>query len=244
MIQQILRDRYAEYLTGLDIYENRTSLILSRIILNKEARGTGVGTKILTDLIDYADRNKQIVALTPSADFGGNKNRLIQFYKRFGFKHNKGQYKHFEFKDDMIRYPKGMNESVKPMIKQLLRESLMTKSKEDTLSLTNFINFTKKYLGIDDDIKVELAYERTPDLTTYAYYQLGKLVKVYAKNRNTGDIMRSLAHELVHHKQFMEGRLDNPAEQGKDGTDIENEANAKAGEIVRKWGKENPEIYL
>ncbi len=130
------------------------------------------------------------------------------------------------------------------MIKQLLRESLMNQTDKDTLALTDFINFTKEYLGIDDDIKVELAFERTPDLTTYAYYQLGKLVKVYAKNRNTGDIMRSLAHELVHHKQFIEGRLDNPSEQGKDGTDIENEANAKAGEIVRKWGKENPEIYM
>lgn len=286
MIQNILKDRYAEYLTGLDIYENNTSLILSKIILNKESRGTGVGTKILNDLIEYADRNKQIVALTPSADFGGNKNRLIQFYKRFGFKHNKGQYKSFEFKDDMIRYPRGINESVKPMIKQLLREgldkkitcskcgwdwkksesdvkdlyvchkcgydnskntlneNLMSNTKENVLKLTNFINYTKQYLGIDDDIKVELAYERTPDLTTYAYYQLGKLVKVYVKNRNTGDIMRSLAHELVHHMQFIEGRLDNPSEQGKDGTDIENEANAKAGEIVRKWGKENPEIYL
>lgn len=241
MIQDILRDRYSEFLTGLEIYENKTSLILSKIILNKETRSSGVGTKILTDLINYADTNKQIIALTPSSDFGGDKNRLIQFYKRFGFKQNKGQYKHFSFKDDMIRYPK-QNESVK-LIKTLLRESLMSKSKEDTLCLTNFINFTKKYLGIDDDIKVELAYERTPDLKTYAYYQLGSLVKVYAKNRNTGDIMRSLAHELVHHMQYLEGRLDNPAEQGKDGTDIENEANAKAGEIVRKWGKENPEIY-
>lgn len=137
-----------------------------------------------------------------------------------------------------------MEQNNKPIIKKLLRESLMSQSKNDTLALTDFINFVKKYLGIDDDIKVELAFERTPDLTTYAYYKLGELVKVYAKNRNTGDIMRSLAHELVHHKQFIDGRLDNPAEQGKDGTDIENEANAMAGEIVRKWGKENPEIYI
>lgn len=287
MIQDILRNRYSEYLTGLDIYENKTSLILSRIILNKDTRSTGIGTKILNDLIEYADRNKQIIALTPSADFGGNKNRLIQFYKRFGFKHNKGQYKSFEFKDDMIRYPRGINESIKPMIKQLLREALdkkitcsecgwhwkesesdikdlyvchkcghdnnpkkslnetlMSNTKEDVLKLTNFINFTKKYLGINDDLKVELAYERTPDLTTYAYYQLGKLVKVYAKNRNTGDIMRSIVHELQHHRQYLDGRLTNPAEQGKDGTDIENEANAVAGKVLRIYGKEHPEIYL
>lgn len=243
MIQQILRDRYDKYLTSLDIYENRTSLILSKIMVNKETSPKGTGTNIMNDLINYADKNKQIIALTPSADFGGDKNKLIQFYKRFGFKHNAGQYEHSDFKDyEMIRYPK-QHES-KLFIKSLLRESLMSNSKEDTLALTDFINFTKKYLGIDDNIKVELAFERTPDLTTYAYYKLGELVKVYAKNRNTGDIMRSLAHELVHHKQFIEGRLDNPSEQGKDGTDIENEANAVAGKIMRLYGKEHPEIYM
>jgi hypothetical protein len=242
MIQDILRNKYSKYLKALDIYENSTSLILSKIVLNDEAKNSGTGTKILSDLTQYADANKQVIALTPAGDYGGDKNRLIQFYKRFGFKTNDGQYKHDGFNEDMIRYPK-QHES-KLLIKTLLRETLMSQTDKDTLSLTNFINFTKKYLGIDDDIKVELAFERTPDLTTYAYYKLGELVKVYARNRNTGDIMRSLAHELVHHKQFIEGRLDNPAEQGKDGTDIENEANAMAGEIVRKWGKENPEIYL
>lgn len=286
MIQEYLRNKYREFLTGLDIYENKTSLILSRIILNKESRGQNKGTEIMNDLINYADKNKQVIALTPSSDFGGNKNRLIQFYKRFGFKHNKGQYKHFGFKDDMIRYPKVVNET-KSLIKNLLREALdkkiicgecgwdwkesesdkkdlyichkcghnnnpkktlnenlMSKSKDDILQITNFINFTKKYLGIDDDIKVELAYERTPDLKTYAYYQLGTKIKVYVNNRNTGDIMRSIAHELQHHKQYLDGRLNNPSEQGKDGTDIENEANSVAGIILRIYGKKHPEIYL
>ena len=108
---------------GLDIYENKNSLRLPRIIVKKEFRGSGVGSKIMNDLIGYADKNKQIITLTPSSDFGGNKNRLIQFYKSFGFKHNQGQYKNFEFNDSMIRYPK-LNETMKPVIKQLLRESL------------------------------------------------------------------------------------------------------------------------
>ena len=81
MIQNILREKYSEYLKGLDIFENKNSLILSKIILNDEAKNSGVGTKIMNDLINYAEANKQIVALTPSSDFGGNRNRLIQFYK-------------------------------------------------------------------------------------------------------------------------------------------------------------------
>jgi hypothetical protein len=124
MIEDILKARYGEYLDGLDIYENKTSLILSRIVVKDEFRGTGIGSKIMEELTNYANKNNQIVALTPSGDFGGNKNRLIQFYKSFGFKHNKGQYKHFGFRDSMIRYPR-MNETMKPIIKNLLREGLL-----------------------------------------------------------------------------------------------------------------------
>ena len=122
MIEKILRDKYGDYIVGLDIYENRGSLILSRIIVKPESRGSGIGKKIMSDLITYADNNKQIVALTPSSDFGGNKNRLIQFYKSFGFKLNKGYHKSYEFREAMIRYPK-LSE-IKKLIKNLLRENL------------------------------------------------------------------------------------------------------------------------
>lgn len=244
MIEDILQNKYGEFLKGLDIYETKTSLILSKIIVKDEFRGTGIGSKVMGDLIGYADSNKQIIALTPSSDFGGNKNRLIQFYKSFGFKHNKGQYKHFGFRDSMIRYPK-TNENIKPLIKSLIRESLLTHSDTDVRKITDFINFAKEYLGIEDGIKVALAFERTPDLTTTAYYDYSGdgLVKIYVKNRAIIDICRSIAHELVHHMQFKEGRLLDAAKDGEDGSPIENEANAVAGVIIRKWGKLNPEIY-
>ena len=287
IIEKALEDKYGEYLVGLDIYETATSLILSRIVLNKESRNTGIGTQIMTDLIDYADKNKQIIALTPSSDFGGNKNRLIQFYKKFGFKKNAGQYKHYGFKDDMIRYPRGLNES-KSLIKNLLREaldeivtckkcgwqwklkdggddpyvchkchpeklpknslneSIMHNDKVDAKKVADFVNFAKEYLGIDDGIKVALAFTRTPDLRTTAYYNFSNdgYIKIYAKDRAIIDICRSIAHELVHHLQFLEGRLLDAVKDGEDGSPIENEANAVAGIIIRKWGKLHPEIYI
>ncbi len=52
-----------------------------------------------------------------------------------------------------------------------------------------------------------------------------------------------VAHELVHHKQNLEGRITNPEIDGADGSEIENEANAVAGVIIRKWGRIHPEIY-
>jgi hypothetical protein len=56
-------------------------------------------------------------------------------------------------------------------------------------------------------------------------------------------VCRSIAHELVHHKQMLEGRLKNTALDGQDGSPIENEANSTAGIIIRKYGKLHPEIY-
>lgn len=132
---------------------------------------------------------------------------------------------------------------MKSTIKQLLREELLSKSDDDLRMVTDFINFAKEYLGITDDVQVALAYERTPDLKTTAYYNLDKLIKVYVKNRAIVDICRSIAHELVHHKQNLEGRLLNPAADGQDGSPIENEANAVAGVIIRKYGKIKPSIY-
>lgn len=111
-IENIIQSKYDKYLAGLDIYENKYSLKLSKIIIKPEFRESGIGKKIMTDLTKYADANKQVIVLTPSSDFGGNKNRLIQFYKSFSFKHNKGSHINFEFSDSMIRYPKPLTEEI------------------------------------------------------------------------------------------------------------------------------------
>ena len=62
---------------------------------------------------------------------------------------------------------------------------------------------------------------------------------LYVKNRNMADLLRTLAHELVHHMQNTNGEELN----GEDGSNIENEANAMAGVIMREFGRENPEIF-
>jgi len=61
------------------------------------------------------------------------------------------------------------------------------------------------------------------------------------KNRHPLDIFRSVAPELVHHKQNEDGRLGKDiAKEGATGSDIENEANSEAGKVMRYFGKENP----
>lgn len=64
-------------------------------------------------------------------------------------------------------------------------------------------------------------------------------IKVVSKDRHPVDVMRTLAHELVHWKQRINGEeLD-----GSTGSDTENEANALAGSIMRDFGRLHPEYF-
>lgn len=79
---------------------------LSRIVVPKEQRGTGVGAKVMGAVVREADKDGVVVALTPSTDFGAtSKARLVAFYKRFGFVENKGRNKDYEIGEAMYRLP-------------------------------------------------------------------------------------------------------------------------------------------
>jgi hypothetical protein len=133
---------------------------------------------------------------------------------------------------------------MKPTIKQLLRERLLTQDELDVRDVADFVNFAKEHLDIDDDVKVELAFKKTSDIRTTAYYNNDdKRMKIYVKDRAIIDVCRSIAHELVHHKQNIDGKFKDAKDPGADGSEFENEANAVAGVIIRKWGRIHPEIY-
>lgn len=100
--QNYIKDKYSIDL-GLTGRDSSNVLTLQKIIVPDSARGTGVGTQAMDEIIAYADANNKRIALTPSSDFGGNKKRLIDFYKRFGFVENKGKNKDFEISEAMYR---------------------------------------------------------------------------------------------------------------------------------------------
>ena len=65
-------------------------------------------------------------------------------------------------------------------------------------------------------------------------------IEVVTMGRHPMDVMRTLAHELVHWKQ----RVENMPMDGSDGSDTENQANAVAGIIMRKFGQQYPNYFV
>jgi hypothetical protein len=130
---------------------------------------------------------------------------------------------------------------MKHFIKQLLREEIEVMPKKAIVQ--KFMDFVIDHLGIDGKVNVVLTNHKN-DIKTTAYYDYTKpLIKIYIKNRAIVDILRSIAHEMVHHMQMQRGELKNNPNAGDDGSPQENEANAKAGELIRIFGRQNPEIY-
>ena len=109
--------------------------------------------------------------------------------------------------------------------------------------LKEFVKFVKTELQLDSCPTISIQNHRNGLKTTanYDYTKENKIIKVCAKNRALVDIMRSIAHELVHHKQYEQGRLD--VKPPDIGGEIEDEANAKAGQFIKMFAKKDSSIY-
>lgn len=95
-----------KYNIQLWLIDRSSNIELSKIIVPKDNRNNGTGTKVMNEIIDWADKNKRTISLTPTSDFGGSKTKLVGFYKRFGFVENKGSNKNYEISESMYRIPK------------------------------------------------------------------------------------------------------------------------------------------
>ena len=110
-------------------------------------------------------------------------------------------------------------------------------------ALVKFIKFIQDELDLNTPFKVQLVTDRSDDLRTYAYYDPNSgLIKVYCKNRGLADVLRSVAHELIHHLQNQRGQLGQPVPDI--GGQIEDEANSVAGQLVKKFGYMNPKLAI
>jgi hypothetical protein len=119
--------------------------------------------------------------------------------------------------------------------------TFLTEDKKEKLN--RFVKFVKDELSIEKMPTVSIQNNRDGLKTTanYDYTKENKIIKVCSKNRALVDVMRSIAHELVHHKQFEQGRLE--VKPPDIGGEIEDEANAKAGQYIKMFAKLDSSIY-
>lgn len=104
--------------------------------------------------------------------------------------------------------------------------------------IAEFVKFCFEKLKLQKKPQIKLTAKN--DTTALGYFvPENNTIVVVEKGRHQMDIMRTLAHELVHLKQSESRTLD-----GSTGSPDENEANAMAGVLLRIWGQMHPEYFV
>ncbi len=111
--QKSLKAKYgASGLTDLWLYriDDSDTIKLGSIIVDRAVQKEGTGTSVMQEITSYADERGFRIILTPGQRDDGHGTtsygRLVKFYKRFGFKQNKGRNKDFTISAGMIREPR------------------------------------------------------------------------------------------------------------------------------------------
>jgi hypothetical protein len=139
-------------------------------------------------------------------------------------------------KDD----PFGLNELARQFLKEALIETW--NPEESFVSLSQYMMDNGMNIKPLPKIKVIKDDEQNASdlLGKTAYYNpTEKSITLYTMDRHPKDILRSFAHEMVHHEQNLDGRLGNinttNTNEGGDLPEIEREAYEKGNMMLRNW---------
>ena len=110
-------------------------------------------------------------------------------------------------------------------------------------TIEDFLGFCSRILNVPSPrMKIHTDDYFSPKNKTFGFYAPEtKHIEVSTHNRNMADILRTVGHEMVHHRQNLQGRLEKIS--GEDGSKEENDANSIAGILLRVYGRKNPHIY-
>jgi hypothetical protein len=146
------------------------------------------------------------------------------------------------------RYSMSITKDVKPSTpKNMLRALRLSEdsavNEEQIMSMVkNFLPLAMKELKLKKLPKIILKKHIKSDdgQATFGRF-VNEEEKIYLgiADRHPVDILRTLAHELVHFKQYEQGRM--KPDSGDTGSPIENEAHAVAGVLMRYFNKKYPD---
>jgi hypothetical protein len=136
--------------------------------------------------------------------------------------------------------PFGLNELARQFVNETLKETW--KPKESFVSLSKYMIDNGMNIKPLPKIKVIKDDEQNASnlLGKTAYYNpVEKSITLYTMDRHPKDILRSFAHEMIHHEQNLEGKLSNinTTNTNEDGVlpEIEREAYEKGNMMLRNW---------
>lgn len=122
----------------------------------------------------------------------------------------------------------------------------LRESQEKIRKINNFVSFACEHLGLELPPEIHYVDDKSHafENRSFGSYHIGQnKINVNIAERHVADIIRTLAHEMVHYKQDIDGRLDGIQTAGETGSAFENEANSEAGIMLRNYGRSNPQIY-
>ena len=108
--------------------------------------------------------------------------------------------------------------------------------------IKRFQVFLKRELRLTYDVPYVLIDDSDFSRNNMAFgIMKDNVIYVSIINRHPIDILRTLAHEYVHYKQYMERGPQSRSSRA--GSPTENQANAKAGELMRRYGQLHPDLF-
>ena len=136
--------------------------------------------------------------------------------------------------------PKGFSQKAHCAGRKKHNESIESKDSDFIQVLGDFLPLVIKHLSLKSLPKIHLQ-KQVNDIHVASfggYDDETKSITLVINNRQPVDILRTLAHELVHWAQGQDGKI--KADSWKDGSGLENDANARAGVIMRDFARKYP----
>lgn len=109
-------------------------------------------------------------------------------------------------------------------------------------ALRDFLPLAMNHLHLEKLPRIHIrAGLKTGAQPSFGQFSTNNEISVEVEGRHPVDVLRTLAHELTHFAQNQRNEIEDNS--GETGSDIENQANAEAGVIMRHFNKKYPK-YL
>ncbi len=166
-----IKTKYKNNTDILNISENKETISLDNMVIKKSQRNKGIGSNIINDLIQYANKKGKTITLTPTNEFG-TKTRLTNFYKSKGFVENKGKNTDFMISDTMYKTPVNMKQKSNITQEELqksiekFKKAKKSINREDIINIANNLNIYHRGNTFEDKNMTKiLGHYKQPQIT-------------------------------------------------------------------------------